>query len=209
MKIRAYRASGTVSKVNLALSALPTFNGGAPGGDVAKQRRTACRTNPPRSDLDYLERAFDHASHGEISDEPWLDVTIPSILDSTLADAGHVMSIYVHYTPYRLRSGSWPSMKEAVLKGVLSTLERFAPGIGGLVLAAEVITRSNWKAVLASTGAISSTGNFRWISWQSCGRSSVTAGTRARCGTVHVQRRGRIPAGSCPVQVANWPRTRS
>ena len=31
-------------------------------------------------------------------------------------------------------------MKEAVLKGVLSTLERFAPGIGGLVLAAEVIT---------------------------------------------------------------------
>ena len=180
-----------------------------PAGRVAKQRRTACRTNPPRSDLDYLERAFDHAKCGEISDEPWLDVTIPSILDSTLADAGHVMSIYVHYTPYRLRSGSWPSMKEAVLKGVLSTLERFAPGIGGLVLAAEVITRSNWKAVLASTGAISSTGNFRWISWQSCGRSSGYSRYQGPVRDCSCAARGRIPAGSCPVQVANWPRTRS
>ena len=79
------------------------------------------------------------------------------------------MSIYVHYTPYRLRSGSWPSMKEAVLKGVLSTLERFAPGIGGLVLAAEVITPLELESRFGFHGAISSTGNFRWISWQSCG----------------------------------------
>jgi phytoene dehydrogenase-like protein len=140
LKIRAYRASGTITKVNLALSALPKFNGGGPGGDSQNRAELLAGRIHIGPDLDYLERAFDHAKYGEISDEPWLDVTIPSILDSTLADAGHVMSIYVHYTPYRLRSGSWPSMKEAVLKGVLSTLERFAPGIGGLVLAAEVIT---------------------------------------------------------------------
>ena len=31
--------------------------------------------------LDYLERAFDHAKYGEISSEPWLDMTIPTIAD--------------------------------------------------------------------------------------------------------------------------------
>ena len=100
MKIRAYRASGTVTKVNLALSALPTFNTGAPGGgDSRNSAELLAGRIHIGPDLDYLERAFDHAKYGEISDEPWLDVTIPSILDSTLADAGHVMSIYVHYTP--------------------------------------------------------------------------------------------------------------
>jgi phytoene dehydrogenase-like protein len=140
-KIRAYRATGTVTKVNLALSALPSFNGQVPGGSGSRHSAELLAGRVHIGpDLDYLERAFDHAKYGEVSAEPWLDVTIPSILDSTLADAGHVMSIYVHYTPYRLRSGSWPSMKEAVLKNVLTTLERFAPGFGGLVLAAEVIT---------------------------------------------------------------------
>jgi phytoene dehydrogenase-like protein len=140
-KIRAYRATGTVTKVNLALSALPSFNGQVPGGSGSRNSAELLAGRVLIGpDLDYLERAFDHAKYGESSAEPWLDVTIPSILDSTLADAGHVMSIYVHYTPYRLRSGSWPSMKEAVLKSVLATLERFAPGFGGLVLAAEVIT---------------------------------------------------------------------
>jgi phytoene dehydrogenase-like protein len=140
-KIRAFRASGTVTKVNLALSALPTFNGGASGaGDSRDGSERLTGRIHIGADLDYLERAFDHAKYGETSEEPWLDVTIPSVLDPTLADAGHVMSIYVHYTPYRLRSGSWPSMKDAVLAKVLTTLERFAPGIGRLVLAAEVIT---------------------------------------------------------------------
>jgi len=140
-KIRAFRASGTVTKVNLALSTLPTFNGGASGvGDSRDGSQRLTGRIHIGTDLDYLERAFDHAKYGEPSEEPWLDVTIPSVLDPTLADAGHVMSIYVHYTPYRLRSSSWPSMKEAVLKSVLTTLERFAPGIGALVLAAEVIT---------------------------------------------------------------------
>ena len=30
--------------------------------------------------VDYLERAFDHAKYGELSEHPWLDVTIPSVL---------------------------------------------------------------------------------------------------------------------------------
>ena len=59
-------------------------------------------------DIDYLERAFDASKYGEFSREPYLDVTIPSILDPSVAPQGkHVMSIHVQFAPYRLRQGDW------------------------------------------------------------------------------------------------------
>ncbi|HEY5616984.1 MAG TPA: NAD(P)/FAD-dependent oxidoreductase [Vicinamibacterales bacterium] len=146
-KMRGYRANGTLAKVNLALSGLPSFTGPAftgpakAGHYVHESMEILAGRIHLGPDLDYLERAFDHAKYGEISSEPWLDVTIPSVLDSTLSPSGgHVMSIYAHYAPYRLRDAGWPAMKDALLKCVMSTLERFAPGVGKLVLAAEVVT---------------------------------------------------------------------
>ena len=76
-----------------------------------------------------------------MSADPWLDVTIPSILDPDLAPSGaHVMSIYVHYTPFSLRHGDWQTSKDLLLQRVLATLEQFAPGVSSLVVAAESIT---------------------------------------------------------------------
>ena len=132
--VRNYRAAGTLAKINLALSALPSF-ARAPSADLLSGR---IHVGPS---LDYLERAFDHAKYGELSEEPWLDVTIPSILDPGLAPAGaHVMSIYAHGAPYRLRHGDWTASTPALLRKVLAALERVAPGVERLVVAAEVIT---------------------------------------------------------------------
>lgn len=134
-KIRNYRATGTVGKLNLALSGLPSFDDPNAGAETLSGR---IHIGP---DLDYLEHAFDHAKYGELSAEPWLDVTIPSILDPELAPRGaHVMSTYVHYAPYLLRGGDWPESKQLLVDRVLATLERFAPGIRALVVAAEAIT---------------------------------------------------------------------
>ena len=136
MKIRNYRARGTLAKVNLALSALPQFRC-VPTGE------TACLSGRIHlgPTLDYIERAFDHAKYGEMSADPWLDVTIPSILDPDLAPPGaHVMSIYVHYTPFTLRHADWPGSKHLLLQRVLATLEQFAPGVSSLLVAAESIT---------------------------------------------------------------------
>jgi phytoene dehydrogenase-like protein len=92
-------------------------------------------------DLDYLERAFDHAKYGEVSRSPWLDVTVPSIMDTQLAPAGgHVMSVYAHYAPYSLRGTDWPSMRQTVLTRVLTTLEHHAPGFGSTIVKAQIIT---------------------------------------------------------------------
>jgi phytoene dehydrogenase-like protein len=136
MRIRNYRARGTLAKVNLALTALPRFRCVSP--DESQLLSGRIHLGPT---LDYFERAFDHAKYGEMSADPWLDVTIPSILDPDLAPPGaHVMSIYVHYTPFHLRHGDWLASKDLLLQRVLATLEQFAPGVSALVAAAESIT---------------------------------------------------------------------
>jgi len=131
-KIQNYRANGTVAKVNLALSSLPDF-GCAPAALTGR-----IQIGP---DLDYLERAFDHAKYGEFSTRPWLELTIPSLLDGGLAPAGaHVASIYVHYAPRVLRSNDWASARDALLDAVLAVFEDAVPGIRHQVIAAQVIT---------------------------------------------------------------------
>ncbi len=131
-KIQNVRASGTVAKVNLALASLPPF--GAPSESLSGRILIAHH-------LDYLERAFDHAKYGEFSERPWLELTLPSLLDGTLAPAGaHVASVYVHYAPFGLRAGWTEESRDALLEAVLKVLDDCAPGFRGSVVAAQVIT---------------------------------------------------------------------
>lgn len=139
-KMRNYRASGTVAKINLALSGLPSFR----GIDNRESLSGRMHIGPT---LDYLERAFDHAKYGELSSEPWLDVTIPSILDPSLAPSGaHVLSLYVHYAPYALRGSDWATARDSLLANALDVLERYAPAITSQVVAAQVITPADLES---------------------------------------------------------------
>ncbi|MBI4266509.1 MAG: NAD(P)/FAD-dependent oxidoreductase [Acidobacteria bacterium] len=145
-KARNYRAAGTLAKVNLALAGLPPL---VPR-DGPQLLAGRIHLGP---DIDYLERAFDHAKYGELSEDPWLEVTIPSLLDDTLAPRGaHVMSIYAHCAPYRLRRGEWAASRDTLLASVLAVLERFAPGVKGLILAAQVITPIDLEAEYGFAG---------------------------------------------------------
>jgi phytoene dehydrogenase-like protein len=133
LKMRNYRAPGIAAKINLALSGLPNFNGGNP------EKLTGRIHLGP--EIDYLERAFDASKYGEFSAEPYLDITIPSISDPSLApDGKHVMSIHVQFAPYKLRQGDWETRRNEFSANVLNLLERYAPGIRDLVLAQQVIT---------------------------------------------------------------------
>ena len=59
---------------------------------------------------------------------------------SGLAPAGkHVLSAIVQYAPYDLAAG-WDTARDAFRDNVLAVLERFAPGIRKLIVAAEVLT---------------------------------------------------------------------
>jgi phytoene dehydrogenase-like protein len=127
-KMQAYRALGTVAKVNLALSELPAFAGS----------EAQIQIGP---DVDYLEQAFDAAKYGDFSPNPFLRMTVPSVWDHSLAPTNmHVMSIFVQYAPYRLKTGNWDSRREELGDVVVKTLSAYAPGIGKLILNRQILT---------------------------------------------------------------------
>jgi phytoene dehydrogenase-like protein len=132
-RIKHYRSRGTLAKINLALSSLPHFEG-ATRDMLAGRVRLA-------PDLDYLERAFDHAKYGRFSPQPWIEFTVPSIADAALAPQGaHVLSAYAQFAPYTLREGNWDTSRDAFGECVINTLEQYAPGIKSLIVAAEILT---------------------------------------------------------------------
>ena len=77
-KIQNYRAVGTVAKVHLALTALPEFEEWLTDVEKLSGR---IHIGP---EIDYLERAFDAAKYGEFSPQPYMDITIPTLTDSSL-----------------------------------------------------------------------------------------------------------------------------
>ena len=141
LRIRNIRAAGTVAKVNLALGALPVFpaltDAIAPDGFI-KALSGRIHIGP---EIDYLERAFDASKYGEFSAQPYLDITIPSIGDPSLAPGGkHVMSIHAQFAPYTLKHGDWTTRRDEFADNVVAQLETYAPGIRDLIVARQVIT---------------------------------------------------------------------
>jgi phytoene dehydrogenase-like protein len=128
------RTPGTVGKVNLALDGLPRFHGA--DSEELLQGRIAVAPS-----VDDLERAFDASKYGRISEAPYLDATIPTLLDESLAPEGrHVMSVIVQWAPYRLRDGDWESGRDELGDLAMKRLEDVAPGITGLVRERQVLT---------------------------------------------------------------------
>ena len=137
-KVQNIKARGVTAKVNLALGGLPEFRGLGAQSDGGSPLRGRILFG---TSIDDLERAFDASKYGAISDRPYLEATIPSLLDPTLAPPGkHVMSVLVQYAPHALREGDWNSRREELGDRVVKTLATAAPGLPGLVERGQVIT---------------------------------------------------------------------
>jgi len=152
VKMRNYRANGTAAKVNVALDALPNFTAlkNSSPTDAAASLAGRIHIGPG---IDYLERAFDHSKYGEFSPAPYLDISIPSILDNTLAPAGkHVMSIYMQFAPYQLKSGNWPQQRDALRDAVTKTIAEYAPGFTSQILGVQTLTPADLEATYGLTG---------------------------------------------------------
>lgn len=149
VKLGSYRCAGRMAKVNLALDTLPTFTA-LSSVDDAHMLGGRIHIGP---EIDYLERAFDDSKYREFSKHPYLDVSIPSLHDSSLAPAGkHVMSVYAQYAPYELSSGDWEKQREALGDSVVKTLARYAPDLPNFILHRQVITPQDLEEKYALTG---------------------------------------------------------
>ncbi len=141
--IRNYRAIGTAAKANYALSGLPAFAGG--------DRALLSGRIHIGPGIDYLEHAFDAAKYGEIAAEPYLDITIPSIADPTLAPAGaHVMSVHAQFVT--ARASDTPERRAQLTDNIEQVLSAHAPGFKGLVVARSLITPADLQSAYGLAG---------------------------------------------------------
>ncbi len=145
------RTPGIMAKVNLVLARLPKFR--AAGNDADPLLRGRILVAPG---IDAMERAFDAAKYGRISDQPVVEATIPSLVDPSLVAGAkrgtHVMSIQLQYAPHRLRDGDWEARRESVGDLAIAALETVAPGIGKLVTARQVLTPVDLERDYGLTG---------------------------------------------------------
>jgi phytoene dehydrogenase-like protein len=144
-KLQNYRMPGTVAKVNLALSGLPKF--------TALSAEAMSGRIQIGHEIDYLERAFDASKYGDFSRQPYLEATIPSLADRSLAPPGqHVMSIYMQYAPFKLKGTDWESQRTALGETVVKTLSQYAPNLPELIVKHQVITPQDLEDIYGLTG---------------------------------------------------------
>ncbi|MQA31831.1 MAG: NAD(P)-binding protein [Luteitalea sp.] len=149
---RNIRVRGAMAKVNFAVSALPRFAGlrGLGDNDQAAAMSGCMRLAP---DLDSIERAFDAAKYGRFSDRPWIELTIPSILDPALAPSGqHVVSAYVQFTPFELRESTWDAERDRLGTIVGREIDNYAPGFERSIVARQTITPHDLERQFGLTG---------------------------------------------------------
>ncbi len=170
-EVAGLRMGGVTAKVNLALSDLPRF-AGLEGEEGRLRLRGRIIVAPS---VAYLDHAADAAKYGRVSDAPWLEATIPSLVDPLLVDGArsagvrHVMSIVLQSAPYRLRDGTWDAGRDALRDLAIRTLDAVASGIGDLVLAAQVVTPLDMDAEYGLTGGGAMHGEpslDQWFAWR-------------------------------------------
>ncbi len=143
-RVNHIRCRGLSAKLHLALDRLPPFNSVTEAG-----MRGRLMIAPS---LQHIEHAYNHAKYGEFSAAPIMEITVPTVNDPALAPAGkHVLSAIVQYAPHTLKEG-WPSGRQRFMDTVLETLERFAPGLQGSIVGAELLTPADMEAQFRISG---------------------------------------------------------
>lgn len=135
----------TAFKINMTLDALPEYpawnkeNGAAPA---------YVHIGPS---VDYLERAYDDAKYGKMSEVPWTSPVIPTMHDDTLAPKGkHIMTAFGGHAPYKLADGDWTEKKKEELGNrVVAAIEAFAPGISKHITHRQVLTPVDLEKIYA------------------------------------------------------------
>jgi phytoene dehydrogenase-like protein len=140
------RAPGMVAKVNLVVDGLPAIGG---VDDERLRGRIVVAAG-----LDELELAFNDSKYGRISEHPFLEATIPTLSDTSLAPEGtHVISALFQYAPRELRSADWDdAARDRVADSAVRTLETFTPGLADRVVARHVVTPADFEHEFGLSG---------------------------------------------------------
>jgi phytoene dehydrogenase-like protein len=151
-RIQNIRAHCVLAKVNYAVSALPRFPGVEDLHGAERAHALSGRIRLAR-DVDGIERAFDAAKYGGFADEPWIELTVPTLADPSLAPQGrHVISAYVQYAPYHLKDTTWAAVRDRLATTTTQTIAQYAPAFESSILWREVVTPLDLEKTVGLTG---------------------------------------------------------
>jgi len=132
-----YKCQSGTFRMNVALSELPRFTAlginQAQGVDGCLEGGIIMAPS-----LDYMDQAFTDARRQGWSNNPIVEMLIPSIVDDSLAPPGHhVASLFCqHFDP--ALGGRWDEHREAAADRIISTVEAYAPGFSASILARQI-----------------------------------------------------------------------
>jgi phytoene dehydrogenase-like protein len=143
--------SSASCKINLALSEVPNFSC-LPGNAPGPQHRGTIHISPDRT---YIEKAFDCAKYGYISENPVIEATIASSVDETVVPQGkHVMSMFTQYFPYKLApdAGTLEENKKRYAERCIDIMTEYAPNFRKSVIDYQVLAPADLERVFGLTG---------------------------------------------------------
>ncbi|MFM7084795.1 MAG: phytoene desaturase family protein [Hyphomicrobium sp.] len=127
-------------RMNVALSELPNFLA-RPGTNADIHHGAGIIIGPT---LEYLDKAYLDACRQGWSQQPIIEMVIPSVIDPDLAPSGqHVASLFVQHAAPRLPHGrSWADQKEKehFADCVIATVTRYAPNFKRAIIARQILS---------------------------------------------------------------------
>ena len=135
-KVRNFKIRGSSGKLNIALNGLPDFPALRGNTELIKGDMHLIDS------IERLERAYDDWKDGIWSQDPYIDMLIPSLTDPTMAPPGkHFMSVFVQYVPPKVHGEEWTdAQRDQFGQTVINQINNYAPGFKDLILHAEVRT---------------------------------------------------------------------
>jgi phytoene dehydrogenase-like protein len=135
-RISRWRNGSGTFRMNVALSALPSFTALPGGGDHLSAGIILAPS------LGYMDRAWQDARAHGWSREPVVEVLIPSTLDDSLAPSGqHVASLFCQHVAPELPDGkSWDDHREEVADLMIATVDKYAPGFAASVIGRQMLS---------------------------------------------------------------------
>jgi phytoene dehydrogenase-like protein len=135
-RIKTWRNGSGTFRMNVALSALPSFSALPGAGD----HLSAGIIIAPG--LGYMDRAWQDARQFGWSREPVVELLIPSVIDDSLAPPGqHVASLFCQHVAPQLPDGaSWDDHRNEVADLMIATVDRYAPGFAASVIGRQILS---------------------------------------------------------------------
>ena len=135
-RVENFKIRGSSGKVNIALDGLPTFPALPKGSTLINSDMHFIDS------MERMERAYDDWKAGTWSQDPYIDMLIPTLKDPTMAPPGkHFMSCFVQYCPHQIDGRRWTSEeKDAFAKTVIDQIANYSPDFKDLILHMEVRT---------------------------------------------------------------------